>query len=125
MGIGTDTFDRIERIHGMDIQFSRGEESCAPLRGLFSVKNYTLRDAAGVQLVHTSHDVALRADQLNLNDERIQPRRGDIVTRIQCGRRQVFEVQFPDTTQPPFRWSDPAGEILRVHTSLILDEVLT
>jgi hypothetical protein len=86
---------------------------------------YQVREASGVFATFSAHDLVVEAALLVRDGQLLTPRRGWRVTRVTNGRRHTFEVQYPDQSRPPFRWSDPQGLILRIHTLLLKDEVAT
>lgn len=124
MSFATTTFDALAAQLGGLVKFARGAQS-VEVKGIFEVQQYRVRDSNGALVEFSSHDLLLRADQLILAGVRVQPQRGDTITRVVEDRRHVFEVQFPDQGQQPFRWSDPSGHVLRIHTGLISDDEVT
>lgn len=118
------TFERVAQQQGATVLYGDGTHS-VELTALFGRRNYQVQDSSGALIWFSSHDVLLVADALILNGSRVEPRRGHTITRILGDRRHTFLVHFPDATQPPWRWSDPGGEILRIHTTLLSDEVVT
>jgi hypothetical protein len=68
----------------------------------------------GVRMEWTDRDFLIVAADLVLAGNRIDPLRGDQV--IDAGR--VYEVMAPGG-EPPWRWSDPFGHMLRIHTKFV------
>lgn len=92
------------------------------LRGIDSVEVpatvgrtvFELDSGFGLERVET-RDYLIPADSLILAGTTVLPERGD---RIQEGDF-VYEVMSPARDKPPWRYSDPFRNTLRIHTKLI------
>lgn len=75
-------------------------------------------DEAG--LIHRveSRDFLIRAADLDLGSEPIQPRAGDQLREQAGSQVLVYEINAPGG-QPPWRFSDPYRRMIRVHTKLV------
>lgn len=106
---------------GSEATYSRNGAS-VPIDVLPGRKDYQVTDSNGALIQFSSHDFLIARADLILESQETAPQRGDRIVRVIDDRRQEFEVSFPDRTQPPFRWSDPNGAVLRIHTVLVSDQ---
>jgi hypothetical protein len=60
-------------------------------------------------------DVMVRADELLISAAMISPARGDRIAMTLNGVAVTLELFTPSTGEPPWRWSDPQRELLRLH----------
>ena len=60
-------------------------------------------------------DVMIRADELLVSGSKITPARGDRIALTLNGTAVTLELMTPQTGEPPWRYSDPQRELLRVH----------
>lgn len=109
-------FRAIRTAQGVDAVYGRGTDSLA-VTVVLGQSDHDVADAHGVVTTWQSRDVMLEASQLILAGERREPARGDTVRLTFDGVDTVWRVQFPDPNRPPFKFSDPYRQILRVHTA--------
>ena len=72
----------------------------------------------GVRMEWTDRDFLIRSEDLVLNGNRITPERSDKVHDTSGGVTRVYEVMAPGG-EPPWRWSDPFGHMLRIHSKFV------
>jgi hypothetical protein len=75
----------------------------------------------GVVLQWTDRDFLISAADLVLGGFQTVPQRGDRIREARGAVTHVYEVMAPGD-EPPWRYSDPYGKILRIHTKLVLTE---
>lgn len=68
-----------------------------------------------------SRDFLVRRTDLILNGSATLPRAGDRVREADGSEIQVYEVMAPGG-EPPFRYSDPYRNVLRIHTKHVATE---
>jgi hypothetical protein len=73
----------------------------------------------GVRTQWTDMDFLIRATDLILNGSPIFPTRKDVIVITAPLSVQSFEVAPYGPTDPPWRWSDPYQNMMRIHTKLI------
>lgn len=99
------------------VVYRRGAESIE-LQATIGRTEFEQADDAG--LIHRleSRDFLVRTVDLDLGSGGIQPRAGDQVLELGTGSTLVYEVNAPGG-EPPFRFSDPYRQTLRIHTKFI------
>lgn len=75
----------------------------------------------GVRMVWTDRDYLIRAADLELVDNPVQPQRGDQIREIVGAQTLVYEVLAPGE-EPPWRWADPHRQMFRIHTKQVATE---
>jgi hypothetical protein len=75
----------------------------------------------GVRMVWTDRDYLIRAADLVLGGNPVQPQRGDQIREASGAQTLVYEVLAPGK-EPPWRWADPHRQMLRIHTKHIATE---
>lgn len=105
-------------VRGVDAVYWRGTDS-VPLRVVLGRTSHDVADAQGVVTTWQSQDALVEASTLRLGGALAVPERGDEIRIELAGVVTVFRVQFPDPNQPPFRFSDPHRQILRIHAAEI------
>jgi hypothetical protein len=80
------------------------------------------QDQLGVLHRTESRDYLIRAADLVLAGESVQPKAGDRVRESAGTGALLYEVMAPEG-EPPFRYSDPERITLRIHTKFIGLEV--
>ncbi|MEM6503895.1 MAG: hypothetical protein AAF711_00360 [Planctomycetota bacterium] len=76
-------------------------------------------DAAGGTVRFVSQDFLIRAGDLVINGEAIEPRRGDQIIETANGKVYTHEVMPFGNDEPEWRYSDPQRTTYRIHTKLI------
>jgi hypothetical protein len=94
-------------------------EGYPPLTGLLAAAGSSLlrvRDSAGsTKVERTECDFLITAADLVIGGRVVEPKAGDRVHVAAGTKTLIFQVMAP-TGEPPFRYSDPARTILRIHT---------
>lgn len=72
----------------------------------------------GVHMQWTDRDFLIAPTELILAGLPILPERGDIIRETKNGTTYLYEVMAPGS-EPPWRWSDPHRQLLRIHTKQI------
>ena len=72
----------------------------------------------GVRMEWTDRDFLIQAADLAFNGAAITPERGDRISETVGVNTSVFEVTAFGG-EPPWRYSDPFGKLLRIHTKFI------
>ena len=72
----------------------------------------------GVHMQWTDRDFLIAPTELILAGLPILPERGDIIRETMNGTTYLYEVMAPGS-EPPWRWSDPHRQLLRIHTKQI------
>jgi len=72
----------------------------------------------GVRMEWTDRDFLVQAADLVLGGAAVTPERGDRITETVGLNTSVFEV-MAFGGEPPWRYSDPFGKLLRIHTKFI------
>jgi hypothetical protein len=75
----------------------------------------------GVRMEWTDRDYLIRAADLALGGNRVQPQRGDQIREVVGTQTLVYEVLAPGA-EPPWRWADPYRQMYRIHTQQIATE---
>ena len=75
----------------------------------------------GVVLQWTDRDFLISAADLVLGGSPTLPQRADRIRETLGAVTRVYEVMAPGD-EPPWRYSDPYGKVLRIHTKLVLTE---
>ena len=99
-----------------EVIYRRGGESVA-IRATVGRTQFTREDPHGVVLETEARDYLIRADDLVLDGDRSMPERGDQIE----DQGFTYEV-LPLGSEPPWRYSDPYRQTLRVHTKQIDQE---
>lgn len=73
-------------------------------------------NAYGMVTHHVSRDFLIRAQDLVLGGQPVEPEPGDEVIEISESPSRVHEVMSPTPDDPPWRYSDPQRCTLRIHT---------
>lgn len=73
-------------------------------------------NAYGTVTHHVSRDFLIRAEDLVLAGQQIEPRSGDEVLEPGDNQLRVHEVMSPTRGDPAWRYSDPARVTIRIHT---------
>lgn len=109
-------FRTLRRTQGVDITYRRGVET-VDLVAVLGQSDHEVADAQGVVTTWQSRDVLVEAALLILAGQPTKPQRGDEVLLALGAETGVWRVQFPDPNRPPFKFSDPYQQILRIHTT--------
>ncbi len=72
----------------------------------------------GVQMEWTDRDFLIQTADLILGAAPVTPERGDRIYETVGAKTSIFEVMAYGG-EPPWRFSDPFGKLLRIHTKFI------
>jgi hypothetical protein len=72
----------------------------------------------GVRMEWTDRDFLIQSADLVLGAAAVTPERGDRIRETVGEKNSVFEV-MPYGGEPPWRFSDPFGKLLRIHTKFV------
>lgn len=72
----------------------------------------------GVRMEWTDRDFLIQSADLVLGAAAVTPERGDRIRETVGAKTSVFEV-MPYGGEPPWRFSDPFGKLLRIHTKFV------
>ncbi len=72
----------------------------------------------GIRMEWTDRDFLIPTAKLILGGVKVTPERGDLIRERHNGILSTFEVLAPGG-EPPWRWSDPHRNLLRIHAKLV------
>ena len=75
----------------------------------------------GIRMEWTDRDYLIPTASLVLAGVPVLPERGDLILERKGGVLYTYEVLAPGD-EPPWRWSDPYRNMLRIHVKLIKQE---
>jgi hypothetical protein len=100
------------------VVYHRGADSIA-VQATIGRTLLKLNDSyGGVRMQWTDRDFLIQAADLVLNGSTLTPERGDRITETVGLNMSVFEVMAYGG-EPPWRYSDPFGKLLRIHAKFI------
>ena len=106
-----------QRLAGVEVTYKRGALS-VELCAVAGKTRYELADEEGLVAVYYARDYLIRADELVLDGELIQPQLGDTIDETQTDGTHTYKViDLPG--EPAWRWSDEQRVRARVHTKEI------
>ncbi len=106
-----------------DVVYRRGAEEVA-VRATIGRTLLKLDDGmGGVRMEWTDRDYLIRAADLALGGNQVQPQRGDQIRETVGAQTLVYEVLAPGN-EPPWRWADPHRLMYRIHAKQIATEPL-
>lgn len=100
------------------VTYRRGEHA-VQVQATIGRTVFRLNDAYGATVRHVSRDYLIRAADLVLDGQRVEPKRGDQVIEVDnAGIEHTHEVMGPGASggEPDWRYSDPQRSGLRIHT---------
>lgn len=98
---------------GESITYSRGRSSVS-ITATVGKTLLKLADEYGTRVEWADQDFLIRAADLVLDGEAVEPQRGDTVRWARGGTTYVFEVLAPGN-EPAWRWADEHRTMYRVH----------
>jgi hypothetical protein len=102
--------------------YCRGNEEL-PVQATVGRTRLQINDAyGGVRMEWTDRDFLIAAEDLVFDGQAVLPQRGDRIRETRDARVLVYEVTAP-AGEPEWRWSDPFGKLLRIHTKQVDVEV--
>jgi len=105
---------------GVVVTYRRGEAS-AEVTATVGQTVFEVEDEYGVVMQSQTRDYLIAAADLVLAGQRIEPQEGDRIEERRDGKTRIYEVMAPGG-EPAWRPSDPAGQILRIHTKEVATE---
>ena len=99
------------------VVYSRGDDS-VEVAATVGRTVFEIDDGSGAVVQWESRDFLIAAVDLVLAGEIVEPLPGDRIGETQDGKVYVYEVLAPGK-EPCWRWSDPYGRTLRVHTKQV------
>ncbi|MEQ8785127.1 MAG: hypothetical protein RIC55_02475 [Pirellulaceae bacterium] len=97
-----------------EVRYVRGADEVL-LCATIGKTEFEVDDGAGTIERFQSRDFLLRASDLVLAGSQTLPQAGDLIHETQGAQTFVYEVMSPGEA-PPWRYSDPFRNLLRVHT---------
>jgi hypothetical protein len=97
--------------------YHRGNAS-VELQATIGRTTFEQTDEHGLVQQIESRDYLVRTADLELEGERTLPKAGDQIKEVESERTFVYEVMSPGG-EPPFRYSDPYRQTLRIHTKYV------
>ena len=102
------------------VTYVRGDDS-VDVQATIGQTNFRFDDrfsGGGATIRHVARDYLVRTGDLVINSQAIEPRRGDRIREVINGQTVEHEVLAPNN-EPEWRWSDPFGKTLRIHTKKV------
>ena len=108
------------------VTYVRGDDS-VDVQATIGQTNFRFDDrfsgasGGGATIRHVARDYLIRTGDLVINDQVIEPRRGDRIREVIGGQALEHEVMSPNASggEPEWRWSDPFGKTMRIHTKKV------
>lgn len=110
--------DTLQTADGYSATYTRSSASVSLTAWLGQTRFLSVVQGSG-RLEFGELDVLIRADELILSGSRVDPARGDAIALTLNGTAITVEVMPPNSDEPPWRWSDPQRELLRIHCKRI------
>ena len=107
-------FKQLQSAAGVTIKYARGESNIAVV-AVPSSTQFVETSGDGYMESVESRDFMFPASELNLSGAETRPERGDTITETVNGVERTSPVTNPGGGRY-YRYSDPYGKILRVHT---------
>jgi hypothetical protein len=111
--------DQMEENVSSEIVYARGSQECT-LNASLGRTQFEVTDQAGMLQNVDSHDFILRTSEMFFDDEQFIPKAYDTIRITRGGVTHGYTVvqygSMIDTKEQFYRWCDPFGKQLRVHT---------
>ena len=111
--------DQMDENVSSQVVYVRGSLQCS-LDASFGKTQFEVTDQAGMLHNVESHDFILRSAAMLFDGEIFVPKALDEIHVVRSGVTHRYMVvqygNFMDATQQVYRWCDPYGKQLRVHT---------
>jgi hypothetical protein len=111
--------DQMEESVSSPVVYVRGSLEC-PLNASLGKTQFEVTDQAGMLQNVESHDFILRASEMLFDGLPFVPKAYDSVLIVRGGVTHKYVVvqygSMIDSTEQVYRWCDPYGKQLRVHT---------
>lgn len=109
--------DQLDENASSEVFYRRGSLAVAVLAGKGRT-TFDATDSSGMIINVESHDFIISAETIVLDSEKVFPQVGDRIIQTVAGEINSYEVQRFGTEQP-FRFCDPYGHKLRIHTKFV------
>lgn len=108
------------RAHASEsVTYTRGYDSIEGVPAVFGRKLLRITDETGIRVEWTDMDFLVAADDLVIDQTRLEPARGDVIHIEMPYDTQSFEVMPFGDNEPAWRWADPHQTMMRIHTKHI------
>ncbi len=111
--------DQMEQNVSSPVVYVRGSQQCE-LNASFGKTQFEVTDQAGMLHNVESHDFILRSANMLFDGEIFVPKTHDEIHVVRSGVTHRYIVaqygSMIDSTEQVYRWCDPYGKQLRVHT---------
>ena len=115
---GSDWLEQMRHAHATQaVIYRRGADSVA-CKATLARTQYEVEDDYGLRIRVEVADFLILADDLVLNDQKVEPEVGDRIETERAGTAQAFEV-LSLAGEGPWRFSDVYGKTLRIHTKQV------
>lgn len=113
--------DQLNEHVATQVTYRRGADE-ATVRATIGRTLLKLDDGyGGVRMVWTDRDYLIRAVDMVLGGNPVQPQRSDQIREVVGTQTLVYEVLAPGE-EPPWRWADPHRQMFRIHTKQVATE---
>jgi hypothetical protein len=102
------------------VTYRRGSSSAEVLATVGATR-FEADDGYGIVVEQEMRDYLIASDDLVLDGQKTLPERGDEIVEVMDGVVHVYEVMDLGP-QKHYRFSDPDGRTLRIHTKLVATE---
>jgi hypothetical protein len=115
---GLEWLDKMRNDHmASPVTYRRGQGQ-ATVNATLGKTDYETSDESGFTVRAHTNDFLIRAIDLMIGDDLLTPQVGDQITIVRNGTSLIFEVlSLPG--EGCFRFSDPFGQTLRIHTKQV------
>lgn len=110
--------DQLKAHASRSVSYQRGSEQVAAQATIGRTLLKLDDGYGGVRMEWTDRDFLIQAADLVLSGGATLPQRGDQIRETNGLTASVYEVMAPGR-EPPWRWSDPYGKLLRIHTKYV------
>jgi hypothetical protein len=114
--------DQLKTHAGTPVQYKRGTSGVEVMatvgKTVFQFdKGYGLRER------FEARDYLIPTESMIISGSQIYPKAGDRIEETRGSQKFIYEVMAPNN-EPPWRYADPYGIVMRVHTKQIGTEVI-
>ena len=112
--------DQLKTHASLQVTYVRGGEQVV-VSATIGRTEFEIDDGSGIVQRLISRDYLIQAADLILAGNQTLPQPGDLIRETQGGSVMVYEVMTPGNEQH-YRYSDPFGKLLRIHTKHVAIE---
>lgn len=109
--------DQMKSHASVDVTYVRGAWQI-PVKATIGKTEFELEDGSGAVVRIQSRDYLIQAADLVIASSTTLPLAGDRIREVREGTTIEYEVLAPGD-EPHYRYSDPFGKLLRIHTKLV------